>query len=518
MKSTFRQSMAWLHTWTGLLPGWVLFVIFLFGTAAYYQQEVSRWMRPEIAGGRATERAIDAADTLLRTKGAGAGSWTLAIPDGRGGDAFTVSWADPGAGRGEATQVLLDPRTGAQITPRDTRGGFFLYRMHFDLHYMPVMWARYLVSVAALAMLVAILSGVVTHKKIFADFFMLRFGKGQRSWLDAHNVTAVLALPFLTMITYTGLVTLLFTLMPWAIGASFPSEQAYYDAAFPSGPAAAVTGAPAPTMPLNALLARAAEAQPGYSASYVTINNPGDAGATVDMYPHYDSFGGQRGSLHLSAVTGKVLATAPVPGGATLTKNVMIDLHAGRFSGWGLRALYFVSGLFGTVMVATGLVLWTVKRRARLPDPARPHFGFWLAERLNIGAIAGTPAGIAAYFLANRLLPLGLAQRAEWEINCLFIVWGGVLAWGMARPARRGWIEGLATAAVLFALVPLVNALTTSRGLAASLANGDTLFVVFDLAMLTLAAVFAFAAWRVLAHRARPAPRRKSRETNEAFA
>src|SRR3546814_15120576 len=54
-------------------------------------------------------------------------------------------------------------------------------------------------------MLIAILSGIVTHKKIFADFFMLRFGKGQRSWLDAHNVAEVFALPFHLMITYTGL-------------------------------------------------------------------------------------------------------------------------------------------------------------------------------------------------------------------------------------------------------------------------------------------------------------------------
>ena len=63
-------------------------------------------------------------------------------------------------------------------------------------------------ALIALLMLVAILSGIVTHKKIFRDFFTLRRGKGQRSWLDGHNATAVLALPFHLMITYTGLVTL----------------------------------------------------------------------------------------------------------------------------------------------------------------------------------------------------------------------------------------------------------------------------------------------------------------------
>lgn len=43
-----RQSMAWLHTWSGLLPGWVVYLVFLFGTAAFFDQEINNWMRPEL--------------------------------------------------------------------------------------------------------------------------------------------------------------------------------------------------------------------------------------------------------------------------------------------------------------------------------------------------------------------------------------------------------------------------------------------------------------------------------------
>ena len=50
MKNGFRQSMAWLHTWTGLLLGWLLFAIFLTGTIAYFRSEVTYWMRPELHG------------------------------------------------------------------------------------------------------------------------------------------------------------------------------------------------------------------------------------------------------------------------------------------------------------------------------------------------------------------------------------------------------------------------------------------------------------------------------------
>jgi hypothetical protein len=149
-----------------------------------------------------------------------------------------------------------------------------------------------------------------------------------------------------------------------------------------------------------------------------------------------------------------------------------------------------------------------VKRRARLPDPARPHFGFRLVARLNIAAIAGLPAGIAAYFLANRLLPPGMAGRADWEIHCLFLVWGALLAWAVARPERRAWTEGLALTAALFASVPVVNALTVNRNLLTGLLSGDWLFVAFDLAMLALAAAFAVAARKAARGKAARAPRR----------
>lgn len=72
------------------------------------------------------------------------------------------------------------------------------------------------IGLAAMAMLVALISGIVIHKKFFKDFFTFRPAKGQRSWLDAHNATAVLVLPFHLMITYTGLVIFYLIYMPAA--------------------------------------------------------------------------------------------------------------------------------------------------------------------------------------------------------------------------------------------------------------------------------------------------------------
>jgi hypothetical protein len=116
---------------------------------------------------------------------------------------------------------------------------------------------------------------------------------------------------------------------------------------------------------------------------------------------------------------------------------------------------------------------------------------------------------MASYFMANRLLPLDLPQRAVWEAHSFFIAWGAVLVYACLRAPRRGWIETLSIAAVAFAMVPLVNAATTSRNLVASVMAGDAVFAGFDLAMLMLAGLFGFTAWKV--YRRQAVPVRKAR-------
>ena len=51
-----RQSMAGLHTWGGLLPSWLLFVIIFAGTIACFDKELSRWMRPALHDGQSRTR------------------------------------------------------------------------------------------------------------------------------------------------------------------------------------------------------------------------------------------------------------------------------------------------------------------------------------------------------------------------------------------------------------------------------------------------------------------------------
>ncbi|MFC6745890.1 PepSY-associated TM helix domain-containing protein [Methylobacterium persicinum] len=246
----FRPAMAWLHTWAGLVVGWVLFAIFVTGTASYYKGEITRWMRPEL-----TERAVDSAaaatlagEFLLRQMPDAAG-WYVQLP--KFDEPVTeVYWWKSLAG--PFHHALLDPATGQPTEARDTRGGDFLYRFHFELA-LPSLWGRWIVGACAMVLLIALISGIVTHRRFFADFFTFRPGRSrQRAWLDAHNLFGVLALPFHLMITYTGLVTLGPMLMPWGIEAAYRDKAPDYVVEAGLMPAGRLpAGRPAAGLPLG---------------------------------------------------------------------------------------------------------------------------------------------------------------------------------------------------------------------------------------------------------------------------
>ncbi|HCP78316.1 MAG TPA: peptidase, partial [Pusillimonas sp.] len=190
------------------------------------------------------------------------------------------------------------------------------------------------------------------------------------------------------------------------------------------------------------------------------------------------------------------LAPEPQDSAVVKTHQTLLALHEGRFAEPWLRWLYFFAGLLGAGMIGTGLVMWTVKRR-KSHDATGGHFGLRLVEALNVATIAGLPVGVAAYFWANRLLPVEMAERASWEANFLFLIWGEALLYAFFRDIRRAWVELLWLACAAFTLLPVVNALTTDKHLGVTLPAGDWTLAGFDLTMLGLGLIFGYMAVKV---------------------
>jgi len=133
-------------------------------------------------------------------------------------------------------------------------------------------------------------------------------------------------------------------------------------------------------------------------------------------------------------------------------------------------------------------------------------FELRLVEVLNIASMAGLMIAVAAFFWANRLLPVSFAERSSWEVQAFFIAWGLSLLHAMLRRGRQAWVEQLSAGALLFVTIPLLNALTTSQHLGVSLAKGDWTMAGFDLTCCASGLFLTWAAWK-MQHRVAPQAR-----------
>jgi uncharacterized iron-regulated membrane protein len=370
VKEGFRQSMAWLHTWTGLLLGWLLFFIFLTGTAGYFDTEIDRWMRPELPSVQSMPdaQAVEVGIARLEARAPKAERWIVALPE-RSESVLHVSWRSaPGSRSGNE---YLDMTTGQPIEPRATGGGQLLFKMHYRLHYLPISFAYWLVGIATMFMLVAILTGVIVHRKIFSGFFTFRWGTGQRSWLDAHNVLAVMALPFHLMITYSGLIFFAYLYMAPVVAASYgtgeSNQRTYFDELYGRDGRIPRAGTSAPLTPLTPLVAQANAKWGDAQVHRIDIWHPADSGARVIVRRTQSGPLRSLDAMVFDGVSGVLLEVIPaVRSTPKAVHDVLLGLHEGVFAGTVLRWLYFLSGFVGTAMIGAGLVLWTVKRRAKL--------------------------------------------------------------------------------------------------------------------------------------------------------
>ncbi|MFJ5299566.1 PepSY-associated TM helix domain-containing protein [Pseudomonas sp. NPDC088368] len=499
MKEGFRQAMAWLHTWAGLLFGWLLFAIFLTGTLSYFKNEITQWTQPEIVPHEVTAAdGVARAQAWLQLNAAGAKRWFITLPDERTPE-LSVSWSDS---NDRYTERSLDALSGAPVQARESMGGEFFYRFHYQLQ-MPYPWGRWLASLAAMVMFVALISGIVTHKKIFKEFFTFRPRKGQRTWLDGHNAVAVLVLPFHLMITYSSLVIFMTMIMPVSILTTYGKDtQAFFNDLFPAYKNTPAATEKAPMAAIAPMFEIAADKWPGSRVGIITVNNPGSANASVtltrhvaDHIPHEPAT-----TLVFDGVSGALINQSTMSAASLMLAGGLYGLHMGHFAGPLLRWLYFLAGIGGTAMIGSGLVIWLGKRKLKHAKASVMPFGLRLVEMLNVASMSGLMLAVVSFFWANRLLPVSLAGRSDWEVKVFFYVWGAALLHAFLRvffrDGRSAWREQLILGAALYCALPLLDMATTGGYLLASLKQGHITLAALDLTALVAGIFLAWGAYR----------------------
>lgn len=511
MRNSTLQRMSWLHRSLGITVGWVAYFVFAIGSLGYFDTELDRWMQPELPLRPAASALPDATTSIERAMhylhsqplAQGAQYWAVSLPSGHMEPNLRVAWrATSPAGGMSSTGRILDYDGHEAAPARATGGGFALYRLHVQLHYLPKQLGFYIVGVAAIGVLLLTLTGILIHKRLLRD--LARPGRRIRTWLDAHNALGAIAIPFLLFMTYSGLVFLNSTYLPALFDANFGvnGRARYIASAFPKHPVPAPSGMPAPLItPAQAVDLSYRHGDGGNVTAY-TVWNPGDSNARIIVGRERRGLARGTEEVLLDGATGQILSShEPARSGPKRFYDIVLGIHEGNFANAGVRALYFTAGLLGAAVIATGLGAWI---RKRLPG-ATP--GIRILHRLNTGIIGGLPTGIAAYLLANRLIPVDLASRAAWEVHALFLAWLCCIGYALcARPA--GSVIGLARiAAGALLSIPLVNLLTTGRHLLVTLPAQDWGLAGVDLvaaALGILALVLSMALARTRTRKAAP--------------
>jgi uncharacterized iron-regulated membrane protein len=384
----------------------------------------------------------------------------------------------------------LDPNTKEMVAPRATGGGAVLYRMHYNLHYVDARsTGRYVVGIATMFMLIALLTGIIIHKNIFKDFFTFRQNRSSRSWIDGHIVTGVLALPFHIMITYSGLAFFLFFYVPFVPLVNYEGKMlSYIQQAFPSERPIKLAHVKQPLASIPSMVTKS-ERYFGKPAKTITIVNQGDSSSIVRVTREDTTLltGNRVDKLYFSGTTGEIIESlSPKKPEASKVRSVLTGLHRGDFANTFGRWLYFLSGVLGTIMIATGLILWTKKRALKQKD----KFGFKIVNNLNIATIAGLPVAVASYFWANRLIPLDIPQRANLEVDVMFITWLVMLILAFALNSKKTWYIQFFLAGILYLLLPVSNFFLTNRHLVVTIAHGDWKLVWVDLTLFITGVIF----------------------------
>lgn len=548
-----RQSMSWLHTWISLLLGWLLYAVFLTGTLSFFQNEITVWMKPELhqsINNTSQQQQLSYALQYLNEKGQKAESWNIRFANERQ-PAITLNIRKAGESRRRGGEIYLDAATGQEIKARETRGGGFLYRFHFELYGMDRIWGRWIVGIATMFMFVAIISGIITHKKIFKDFFTFRPAKGQRSWLDAHNATAVFALPFHIMITFSGLLLLMYLFMPWSMKSNYGDGQAFYQVinepvaktpeqarllaeqkrkeAQERGGRGERRGrgddqakkpepSPAPMVDILALNHSVQQQWKDNPIAYIRVNQPNTVESDIEFNATRTTTLLDRESiptLKFNGVTGRVIDEAqPVNSTPKAIYTLVTWLHMAHGVDAVLRWLLFLSGVLGTMMVATGLILWTVKRAPDVQKLGYKPFGHRFVEVMNVAAIIGLPIACAAYFWSNRFISVQIAEPPI-EIKVFFYTWLATLIYAIVRQHRQAWLELLALAAAMYLITPILNIATGGRALWSNIYHGQWMVASFDLICLILGVLFAYSYYKLKRYQGLPVKAKKMAKKEE---
>lgn len=479
---SIRRSLNAMHTWAGLLLGTLLFLIFFMGSLSVFGDEIDRWMMPDTRGEAEVTAGYDEVLASVLEATPIRDDPIFLYPPTERRPTYKASFHGPGDTHRER---FLDPATGRMLPDQGTLGADdFFFPMHFGLHldYFGLTNIGYwIVGIAGMAMMALLVSGVVVHRRLFRDFFSFRLERSRgRALLDLHNVGGVMLLPFLLVITFSGVIVFAHVYMPAGIIAVYPDANTFFHDAFPH-PDRDAAGERAQPASIDAMVERADRAWGGGRPLGLGVYHPGDANSYVAMWKSTASeISYDYEQLTFDTTSGELMHHQHL-GPSMSTYRFIEGLHFAMFDSWALLWTYFLAGIGGCLVIATGGLVW-LKQRAALAG----RVGYRIVQAVGSAATVGLVLATVAMLVANRLLP-DIPMRAAVEVWIFFGTWIASLVGAFWRPGRSNLRRQLQALAGGLLILPPLNAVTTGDHLLATIARGQWSIASVDLVCLITA-------------------------------
>lgn len=363
------KSKLWflVHSWLAL-PIWFFVLIVCFtGMLAVVSQELVWLANPDVRASKPDDNAErltfqQVLDALHQAEPDMAVN-TLSQPDGSH-FALTARVTYPD---GSSPMLYVNPYTGViQGKMPDFNFEAFTRALH-GWWLVPFTngfsWGWYMVSLLGLPMLASLVTGLVVYKKFWKGFFKpLRTGHGPRIfWGDLHRLAGVWSIWFIAVISITSI---------WFLIRAILFDNQITISSEPIVPVIAreqvpqtLDGSPAPRIDLDEAARIAGLAIPSLDITSVSL--PATAYSHIEM--------GGRGwyplmfqSASVNPYTRQVDSQFLLSDRSALefVTESMRPLHTGDFGGLPIKLIWFFFGLVLTLMVFSGLLIWT-KRTAQ---------------------------------------------------------------------------------------------------------------------------------------------------------
>jgi len=373
MTTRSLRTWSWIHKWTSLVSTAFMLLLCVTGLPLIFHHEIGHLTGTEVEAPpmppgtpMANMDSVVAAAQALHPQRVV--QYLFRDPDET--EQWTVSLNDSVTATDGAKYVAVDARTAKVLAQPVFDEGFMYVMLTLHVELFAGLPGKLFLGLMGLLMVIAVVSGLV----LYAPFMRkLEFGTVRRDrsprvkWLDLHNLLGIVTLVWVLVVGATGVINTWADLVLkfWQF-----DQLAQMTAPYKTLPPPERLGSLEQAM--RAAIAR----EPTMKLGFVAY-----PGTLFSSAHHYAVF--MRGTEPLTArlfkpvlvdaQTGQVTESRELPWYVTALL-VSQPLHFGDYGGMPMKVIWALLDLITIVVLASGLVLWTKRRRSSevdIDDPLR---------------------------------------------------------------------------------------------------------------------------------------------------